>query len=159
MLIVSDTSPISNLIIIGQTGLLHEIYPEILMPPAVFQELSASRKFDISRELIPGRFEVKQISGHTLLESLLAELDAGEAEAIILAKELGAEVLLIDERKGRLKAKELGVPVMGIAGLLITAKSLGLISRIEPVLVDLEHKAGFWMGNNLKNHILKMAGE
>jgi len=114
MLIVSDTSPISNLLLIGQISLLREIYPAITVPSAVYQELLVSRKFDITSVLTPDWVEIKQVSDRHLLKLLLAELDAGEAEAIALALELEAGVLLIDERKGRQKARILGMPIMGL---------------------------------------------
>jgi len=125
----------------------------------VFDELRASRKFDVNRALASDWFEIRKITNQSLFELLLTELDAGEAEAITLAKELGAEVLLIDERKGRQKARALGIPIMGVAGILLTAKNLGLISKIEPILADLEYKAGFWLGDNLKKHVCELAGE
>lgn len=159
MIIVSDTSPISNLLKINQIFLLKEIYQSVVIPEAVFQELKTSRDFDITQILTPNWAEVRQISNNTLYQSLLEELDPGEAEAIVLASELNADVLLMDERRGRQTAISLGLKVTGVAGVLLTAKGVGLIPEVKPLLDDLESKAGFWMGAAFRNYVLELANE
>lgn len=159
MIIVSDTSPISNLLKIGQLDLLREIYQSIIIPTAVFRELQAAQHFDAEYFRTCDWIEIRAIQDMRLFQSLAAELDAGEAEAIALAKELRADVLLMDEQKGRRKAVSLGLKVTGIAGVLLTAKGVGLLPEIEPVLNDLKQKAGFWLSNELRNYILKLGGE
>lgn len=159
MIIVSDTSPISNLLKINQVFLLKEIYQSVIIPEAVFLELKGSKHFDITQILAPNWAEVRQISNHNLYQSLFDELDPGEAEAIVLASELNADVLLMDERRGRKKAISLGLQVTGVAGVLLTAKGVGLIPEVKPLLDDLESKAGFWMGAALRNYILELANE
>ncbi len=159
MIIVSDTSPISNLLKINQLRLLEEIYQSVIIPEAVYRELKMSNEFDISTVLIPGWIQIRQITDHNLYQSLISNLDPGEAEAIVLAKELNAGVLLIDERKGRKKAIALGLHVTGVAGILLIAKGVGLVPAIMPLLDELEHKAGFWMGIEFRNYILELANE
>lgn len=90
---------------------------------------------------------------------LVKSLDKGESEAIILAYELQADFLLIDERKGRRTAQEMGVKTIGLMGILIKAKNQGLLEKIAPVLEDLTQVAGFWISDKLKEEILILAGE
>jgi len=89
----------------------------------------------------------------------LSELDPGEAEAIALAKELKADLLLMDERRGRRVASRLGLRFVGLLGILVEAKHKGLIKAVKPILDSLITKAGFWLGNRLYTRILETVGE
>ena len=86
-------------------------------------------------------------------------LDEGESEAIALAMELRADLLLIDERKARLVARRFGSHHIGIVGMLIEAKQNGLIKAVKPFLDDLMIKAGFWISQKLYNRVLNETGE
>lgn len=86
-------------------------------------------------------------------------LDRGEAEAIALAEELHADHLLIDERKGRRLARQRGVPVMGLLGVVLLAKRQGLIVSARNLLDDLDQTAGVYLSDELKNTALKKVGE
>jgi predicted nucleic acid-binding protein len=86
-------------------------------------------------------------------------LDRGEAEAIALALELNADLLLIDERKGRVAASQLGIRVVGILGMLVEAKQRGFVSAIKPIVDDLIRQAGFWIRNDLYNRVLQSVNE
>ena len=94
-----------------------------------------------------------------LFASLQVELDDGEAEAIVLAIELKADFLLLDERKGRAIATRLGLRPIGLLGVLVEAKHKRLITDLRSVLDDLIRKAGFWISQELYEHALKIAGE
>ena len=85
-------------------------------------------------------------------------LDPGEAEAILLAEEVNCKFLLIDERKGRAIANRRGVPVVGIAGVLLAAKKRGLIDAVVPILKNLE-QAGYRISAGLTKEIARLAGE
>lgn len=125
MIIVSDTSPISNLLKIGQIGLLREIYQAVVIPEAVWEELKAAQDLNLTEVLASDWVSIKEITDRVFFDSLLVELDAGEAAAIVLAQELNADILLMDERSGRQKALSLGLHVTGVVGILLTAKGLG----------------------------------
>ncbi len=89
----------------------------------------------------------------------MSEIDEGESEAIVLAIEMGADYLLIDERIGTNKAREKGLETIGLLGVLIKAKEKGIIEKVETILDDLMNKAGFWIGEKLKERVLKEVNE
>ena len=90
---------------------------------------------------------------------LSAELDEGEAEAIALAAELNAGLLLMDERKGRIVAARLGIRFIGLLGILIEAKQRDIIPLVKPCVDSLISQAGFWIGKDLYGQVLQAAGE
>lgn len=158
---VSNTSPITNLATIGRIDLLQQIYGEIIIPSAVFQELTQWG------DLIPGAKEVKTLSwikvepvtNANLLESLRNKLDEGEAAAIFLALELKADWIIIDEQLGRKIAIEYNLKITGILGLLIEAKRQGLVLSVKPILDDLINIAKFWVNRSVYNRVLLIVGE
>ena len=87
------------------------------------------------------------------------DLHQGEAEAIRLALETEADWLLIDEKEGREMARRLGLPVTGVLGLLLRAKSMGQIAEIKPELLLLRDQARFFISRELEAEILEGAGE
>lgn len=95
----------------------------------------------------------------TLVEALSNELDLGEAEAVALAVEIQANQVLIDERRGRLVAARLNLRCTGILGILVEAKSQGLVAEVKPLLDALVNKAGFWVGEPLYNGVLRLVNE
>jgi predicted nucleic acid-binding protein len=161
VIIVSDTSPINNLAAIGQLDLLRQLYNTVIIPEAVYQELTETE--------IPaaGAIEVqtldwiqtRQVTNRALVEILRNQLDGGEAEAIALAVELNADQVLIDERRGRMAAAQLSLQYVGILGILVEAKGRGLIPTVKPLLDALIDQAGFWVAEPLYNRVLQLAGE
>lgn len=155
MIVVSDTSAISALLTVGKLPLLHQNYGEILIPDAVWKELYSFHP-DMSHFGFLNQCSVKNLNA---VEPLLESLDRGEAEAIILAVEKKADVLLIDESLGRFHAMKHDVPIIGLMGVLLLAKSKGLVHEIGPIIQDVEEMAGFYLGRALKSQILREAGE
>jgi len=161
LIVVSDTSPILNLARIGRLELLASLYQQVLIPPAVFGELAVSR--DAALPVI----DVASFSWIILetpkdqdrVQQLRDVLDAGEAEAIVLAVERQAELLLVDERRGRRMAEALGLRITGLLGVLADAKRAGLIASIKPVLDELIENAKFWIGPDLYREVLAELGE
>lgn len=100
MLIVSDTSAITNLIQVGQLDVLQQLFGNIIIPDAVYQELAVyqSQKDVVDRQ---SWIEVRAVKRKEKVKPLLEIIDAGEAEAIVLAQELNVELLIIDEKKGK----------------------------------------------------------
>ncbi len=103
--------------------------------------------------------ETRQVANLTLATQIKSDLDNGEAEAIALAIELEADLLLIDEPKGRKIAAGYGLKYTGVIGTLIEAKSAGLIPFVKPILDDLISQAGFWVGKRLYLDVLQQVKE
>ncbi len=160
-LVVSDTSPLTNLAAIGRLDLLHSLFGSLQIPEAVWLELNAGGRS------WPGRNEVSDadwIVRHepvdlALLTALSRDLDGGEAASIALALELSAELLLIDELDGRHQARRQGLTTMGVAGVLLLAKRRGLIDAVRPLLDDLRLRAHFWLSQSVYWQVLADAGE
>ncbi len=163
MIIVSDTSPLSNLAMIDHLFLLREIYQTVIIPLAVAQELENTREDDprIAAVLSLDWIEVKKVSDLTFVKELQENrlLDRGESEAIALALELKAEELLIDERLGRREAARLGLSMTGVLGILLMAKRRGLIPVVRPVMDDLMTIARFRISRPLYEEVLVIAQE
>ncbi|MBO0936317.1 DUF3368 domain-containing protein [Fibrella sp. HMF5335] len=158
MLVVSDTSPITNLLQIGQLALLRQVFGQVVMPQTVYDELSELPYQQLLIDSEPW-LVVEVPNQLDLVAKLAAELDPGEAEAIALAVELRADYLIIDELKGRHEAELLGLRIVGLLGVLIQAKQAGYIVAVEPLLMDLRAKAGFRIHPTLYKCVLQLAGE
>lgn len=159
MVVISDTSIISNLLQIGHLNLLHVLFEEALIPPAVHKELnqmSGEVRFRLGDH---PWLQVKPLSDYTLATQLQGQLDPGEAEAIALAQELSADVLLMDEAKGRKLARQYGIPITGLLGVLLAGKSQGHIASVTPLMDKLIHEANFRIGKALYAMIQEEAGE
>jgi predicted nucleic acid-binding protein len=161
VIVVSNTSPITNLAAINQLNLLQQLYSRIIIPEAVTHELTNVGT------IVPGATEVQTfewiqvqtITNRSTVISLQLELDEGEAEAIALASELKADLLLLDERRGYQVPSRYGLRVKGVLGVLIAAKSRRLIPAVKPVMDDLIGIAGFWVTEQLYNRVLQMVSE
>lgn len=161
MIVVSNTSPIMNLAVIGQLNLLEKLYQKIFIPEAVFHELLTTLSENAAGEVIPKTLwlEKRIVANQSLVDSLILELDLGEAEAIVLAMEMKSDLLLLDERRARKVSRRLGVKFIGLLGILVEAKKRGYISAVKPIIDDLMVKAGFWVGNRLYTRILREVKE
>jgi uncharacterized protein len=153
MLVVSDTSPITSLLQVGQGDLLSTLFGRVLIPPAVKDELL---RFHPS---LPGYLQVVAIQDKPAAEELSHDLDRGEAEAIVLAEECHAEYLLIDERLGRSIAEARGLRIVGLLGVLLMAKKSGRIPSVKQLISLLESRAGFFVSDSVKQIVLAAAGE
>jgi len=161
MTIVSNTSPITNLAGIGQLELLHQLYGSITIPQAVYNEMA-----NIGRS-VPGALEVQTLAWITVqpvtdskqVEALRAVLDPGETEAIVLALELNAELLIIDEKPGRAIARQNNIPIIGVLGVLLEAKQQGSIAAVRPLVDRLINELAFRVSSQLYEVVLQSAGE
>ena len=135
MIIISDTTPIICLMKIKRLDLLEELFGEVLIPDAVFRELTTNVTFKEEADIVKSSefIKVSSIQNRKSLEILQAAsgLDAGESEAIILADELKSDVLIIDERRGRKVAQNLGIAITGTIGILIQAYHEKILSEEE----------------------------
>ncbi len=134
MIIVADSSPLISFAILNKLDLLLEIFDEILIPDAVFHEISSWHKpFSIELEKF-SRLRIRHVQNTIAVSVISKDLDLGESEAIVLALENNISDILIDENKGRRIAKLNGLHPIGTIGVLIQAKRLGIIQKLKPIL-------------------------
>lgn len=153
MIVVSDTSPIMNLIAIGQAGLLPALFGDIILPPEVERELRRTHG------ALPGFLVVRFPTDVAEVQRLAATLDQGEAEAITLAVEIHADRLLMDEKRGRAVATQAGLRVIGLLGVLVAARKRGLLPSVRIAIQELEEKTTFYLSAELKAEVFQAAGE
>lgn len=160
MIVVSDTSPISALIRLGQVELLPQVFGQVVIPPAVKTELSYLQQFgfDLQDLWAADWLSIQAAQNQSLINQLSLELDVGEVAAIALAQELSPQFLVIDEKRGRTVAERLGIPVVGLLGILILAKKQGLLPAIRPLILELKG-IDFFVSDALANRILQRLGE
>ena len=163
MIVVSDTSPLSGLAIVGKLSLLEALYGQIVIPDAVANELRRGGQDDlrIAQVLALSWVEIKPSTNHPLIDELqtIYKLDKGESEAIALALELNADALLIDERLGRREASRLGLAITGMLGVLLAAKKQTLVSAVRPIVDALIEEAGFRISSQLYREVMAAAEE
>lgn len=161
MIIISDTSPISNLLQIGQLSILQRLYGTVMIPQRVYQEICALENLGVDIALIRSAdwIQIQTVSDRALVATLSIELDPGEAEAIALAIAVQADRLLIDERIGRGVAQRYGLRITGLLGVLVAAKKEKLISELKPVLDQLITQAKFRVHSSLYEQILQDVDE
>ncbi|MBP9164636.1 MAG: DUF3368 domain-containing protein [Leptospiraceae bacterium] len=155
MIIISDTSPIINLAVIGRLDILPKLFGTVVIPKEVFEEITANGKDEPGSEEIRNAnwISVQESQNKELIHTLQEVLDQGESSAIALAIELNADYLLIDESLGREYAKEYNVHVMGLIGVLFEAKKQGIVLEVMPIVDSLMNEAGFWISKSLLNEI------
>jgi predicted nucleic acid-binding protein len=165
MLTVSNTSPISNLASIGRLELLKSQFPVIWIPDAVAEELAAHPDPD-ARDAIQSAIREQEQwirigtpQDSRLLRVLMLQLHQGEAEAIVLASDIQADIVLIDEQEARQFASRTGLTVTGVLGILLRAKRDGHITKIKPEIDLLRSKAHFFVAGSLEAKVLSAAGE
>jgi predicted nucleic acid-binding protein len=126
MIIVADSSPLVVLVSIGHVDVLPALFPGILIPPQVEAELASAKRPELVRAFIaepPPWIRIQHPSSLDRIEGL----HAGETAAISLARDVGADLVIIDERLGRKMANERGLQVVGTIGVLEVAADRGLI--------------------------------
>lgn len=161
MIVVSDSTPLIGLASIGRLPLLQEIFGEIYIPQAVYDEtvtygrVEGSAKQDVDNA---SWIHVVQVQDRLAVNILLDEMDLGEVEAIVLAGEMKAEWVLMDERKGRRKLTQLDIPKIGTIGILLKSKQIGLISNLKHEIEVLQ-KTGFSISQSVVDEVLKIAQE
>jgi len=156
--IVSNTTPIITLLTISKLDLLKEIYGQIIVPKGVYDEIEQGKDKQFYTDLT--KFEwikIKLIKDKETLK-YLHDLDRGEAEVIVLANELKADLVIIDEQLGRQYAELFNLKITGTIGVLLKAKELGLIKQIKP-LINQMIENGIWLNKKLIEKILNIANE
>lgn len=158
MLIVSDSSPLISLAILDLLNLLDQLFGEVIVPEEVYKEVTQEGKpeFEKLKNYLGGR--VRKVKDIRSVNILKCEIDLGEAEAIVLAIEEGIKDVLMDDYKGRSKAKINGLFPIGIIGVLLRAKEKSIITEVKPFL-DILIKNKRRISEDLYKHALLLAKE
>jgi predicted nucleic acid-binding protein len=160
MIVVSDASPLRALFHLQLLSICKELYGTILVPETVRQELNQPTTvcpaFEITAH--PG-FEARTPRSHPADHGVPSDLDAGETQAITLALELRADLVLMDERKGTAAARHLGLATVGVIGVLLEAKRKNLIQNVMPCVNRLVDELKFFVSPALRQKLAVLANE
>lgn len=162
--IITNSTPIISLSIIGKLSLLHELFEEVYVPGAVYQEIvNGGSNKDYGREELKkfvkeGQFQLLQIKNKQLVNTLYGTLHEGELEVIVGAKELGLQNVLLDERAARSLSKTFLLRPIGTVGILLLAKKKGKIEKVKPLLDQLIAN-GIFLSKSLYKQVLIKAEE
>ena len=162
MVVVSNTSPLSNLAIVGRLALLRDQFGSVLVPSAVRRELiqlqhgAATRLLDAA--FSEGWLQItpllRPVPGH-----LGTGLHAGEAEALALAVERRADLTLLDDGDARRRAMEAGLRISGVLGILLRAKRNGQVPLLSEEIRRLRNEARFFIARRLEKELIAASGE
>ena len=163
MPIVSNTSPILNLAIIGKLALLHEQFGEVLIPEAVLSELRVDEElpgsYIVRGALTDGWIKVVEVNETGIIRAMQRDLDRGESEAIALAIQVNSDWILLDERDGRKAARSMQLKTVGVLGVLLKARREGSLESLRNAMDKLRKEAGFYIKADFYNTLLHAAGE
>lgn len=155
MLLIADTSPIISLLLIKQFHLLAELFPNHLIPQAVWEELNSHQEIlTYQKELAQLSTQVRSVTFHFAISGI----ERGETEAILLCQEVSADYLLIDDQKARQKADLFDIRCIGTLGLLYLAKQRGCVAALRPLFQELLRYRRYYAKRTL-NYFLEQAGE
>lgn len=158
--VVSNSGPLISLATVGKLDLLKGLFGRIQIPEAVYDEVVVRGKGE------PGSGEVDAaewikicvVKDRFSVSLLRDELGAGESEAIVLAQELGARLVILDDKMARRKTIRLGLRTVGTLGVLLMSKEAGLIAQVKPILDELR-KTDFRMSPQVYRAVLAKARE
>ena len=163
MIVVADASPLNYLIQIESANILHALFGRVLVPGAVMEELRhlrAPSKVKSWLSETPVWIEVRAVK--IPQEEALPELDLGEREAILLAQETHADLLLIDEKHGRAEAKRRGITTTGTLGVLLAAGARGMLdaeASLERLISDTTFRATAQLQQHFLAQCEKLKGQ
>lgn len=155
MIVVADTSPLLHLARIGRLSLVETALGPVVVPRTVWSELIQP---GTRPEVVDALRGATWITVRDDTEAFDLGLDPGETAAILLAESLGAEAVIIDERRGRAVATSRGLAVIGTLGVLAGAHRAGALERVAPVIAALRAD-GFWLADDLVASFLARLGE
>lgn len=155
MRVICDTSPLILLVKIGRLELLFQLYGQVLVPVSVLDEIRgrSTEETTAIESLVENQALEIQRGSPEALERVPADLGAGEREAIALAMETEADIVVLDDREGRRVARERDLPVTGTIGILIEARARDMIPSVRREL-DRLIEAGMWIDEAFYHRIL-----
>lgn len=158
--VIVNSTPLIALCHVNRLDVLKELYGEITIPKAVYDEISV-KEDSVCKKAVDealGWIHVQKIQNTMAKEMFKSQLHDGEVEVMILAKEQDADIAIIDDQNAKKYAKYLGLPVTGTLGILIKAKQEGHISELKPIL-DVMVRNGIYIKASLIEYCLEMVGE
>ena len=161
MTVVSNTGPIVALAKADHLGVLRTLYGEVLIPSAVHRELLAKTGPEAQRidDGLAAFLRITPISKpREEVDRLTSGLGAGEQQAICLALETTAGLLVMDDRAGRKVAGQLGIATTGVVGVLLEAKRAGHLPMVRPIL-EIIRRHGYWLSDAVVETATRLAGE
>lgn len=161
MIIVSNTTPLIGFASIQRFDILQQLFGEIYIAQAVYSEaVVAGREVGGARKEVMEAdwIKITNAQDQSAVQELLGEMDLGEAETIVLARELHADWVLMDEKKGRRKLEQFGLSKIGTVGILLKAKQVGLLTAIAPEVKKLRQQ-GFSLSQAVVDAVLQQADE
>lgn len=157
--VIVNSTPLIVLCGIGKLNILKEMYGEIIIPSAVFREVTAKEDSVCAQIRSAGEWmRVEQIKDCSEKKMYKAKLHDGEVEVMILAQERNADLVILDDNAAKKTAKYLGLTVTGTLGVLVKAKNQGIIGRVSPFLCEMR-KNGFYISSEVERMVLEQAGE
>jgi len=154
--VVANTTPLIALADVGHLDLLQKMYQEILIPPSVLEEIQSEPAYSLIRH--SAWIRILEIEKTETRMAFRSRLHAGEVDAIILALEQKADLVIMDDNAAKKTAKFHGLSVTGTLGVLIRAKEQGYISAVKPVMQRLLDD-GFFISETVRQYVLAACGE
>ena len=155
--VVVNSTPLIALAKLSLLSILADLFGEVHIPHAVFLEVAADKKGRRGSVEVGSAswIQEREVQQTTVVEFLMASVDAGEAEAIALAKEVGADLLIIDDRQGRRLAEAVGIPCVGTVGILLRyfrGKPEAFREALDSLMAQ-----GFRLGHDEYQRIIKLS--
>ncbi|WP_258083231.1 DUF3368 domain-containing protein [Thermococcus thermotolerans] len=151
MIVVADSGPLIALAKIGKLHVLHDLFGTVVIPKAVWIEVVERGEGKPGSEEVKNAkwVEVIEVRDTLGVEILEREIERGEAEAIVLARELNASLLLLDEKIPRIIAKSLGLKVAGSLAVLFMAKKKGILDEDLDSLIGKLRRKGVYFSDKV----------
>ena len=145
---VTNSTCLIGLERIERLDILPQVFDTVFAPPAVAKEVRTSLDW----------LRVQAVANPSVTIALRTQMDEGEAEAIALALELENVLLILDDKKARRVAQQMGMKVIGTVGMLLRAKRQGVIAEVKPLLLKLT-EANFRISQGIIQEALRLSGE
>ena len=153
--VIVNSTPLISLIELDRLDILKVLYNEIIIPTAVYNEISVKDKFTLPKY---DWIKVKEITNEVAKGAFTTALHEGEVEVLILAKEISADLVVIDDGLARKHAKYLDIKITGTIGVLLKAKEKGIIKELKPYLDRLIENS-FYISDDIYNEVLELTDE
>ncbi len=158
--VIANSTPLIALNKIGKLYLLKEVYGKIVIPFAVYEEVVLESKRKECDDFIQesGFIDIMKIKNEEAKRIFITSLHKGEVEVMILAREIGADLCIIDDLLARKYAKYHSLNITGTIGVILKAKELGIITKVRPIMDELV-SSGIYIDSKLYNKVLEISDE